>query len=763
MSPESKKFLPHIPVFDPSEGTELFIDFSQEAQRHLISARNSLLVLETIPTDKEALESIFKTFHTIKGLADFLGLQDIHCLTLETEIMLNMVRKNHLSYEEGAAPLTTQAVNSLQKLLELLDEQIANGGTLESSYPNAGKLIMAMRDFASQKPTDEKLKKKTFKPIPMIHFEPDMSSCTQIEEKLKTAKEALTLDKKTLQKLITDFQETGRKLSETQSKLVERQRELIKERELAIKLTQQAQTEAKTKSEYLANMSHEIRTLINAILGFTDLLKDSALSNKQAEHVETIVLSGNMLLRIVNDILDFSKVEAGKLKLEKTGFGLRDAVEEVFRIIRTRLNGKSINLYFDVEDNIQNHLIGDPVRLKQIFINLLDNAIKFTESGEIGLTVKIDPQQKTFPGQCALQFVVADTGIGIPEDRRSLIFESFTQASDSTTRLYGGSGLGLTLCKTFVEKMGGEIRVESESGKGSKFIFTLKLQEQEGELKAQPRVASPLSDFSGMEIMAVDGYESSFRALASLCKENRMKISPNTRGARQALEFLRKREADKECSPAIIFIDVMLPDKEGFMLAYKIRQQERYQDIKLVAVSCDAKVDSTEDFKQAQFDSMLVKPLVKSEVTDMILRLLNDEAAGPRAISQEMIKKISCEGVRILIVEDSLPNQELLKAYFESLECVCDYASNGKEAIAKLKDKSYDICFMDLQMPVMGGLEATKIIRQELKMTLPIVALTAAEVQEDKEKCLNIGMNDYLSKPFGLNELKEKIIRCTKM
>jgi len=756
------KFTPTIPKLNLLEDRDMLTDFSREAQRHLISARNSLLVLETVATDKEALENIFKTFHTIKGLSDFLTLDDIYTLAQESENLMDLLRKDTLHFEGETAHLITKAINTLQRLLELLDEQIENGGELKSKYLDIGKLIESLKKITTRQTEPRAKISKTANSMPTISVTTDMSICVQLQEQMQAdAHDTVTFEKALINKFINDFQETSRELKELQSKLVERQRELIKERELAIKLTQKAQDEARAKSEYLANMSHEIRTLINAILGFTELLKVSDLDRKQKEHVNTIILSGKMLLEIVNHILDFSKVESGKLKLESVDFNLEYIIEEVFKIIRTRLTNKPIRLSFTIKDEVPRNLIGDPTRLKQIFINLLDNAIKFTEKGEIHMDVKLE---KASPGPelpAHLKFSVRDTGIGIPADRHKVIFESFAQAHDSTTRLYGGTGLGLALCKTFVETMGGQIWVESEMGQGSTFVFTVQLQESPIQLKR--REAPDFAEYQGTRVMVVDNYADSAKGLKALCEKLQLKVLPIAKSAKQASEQLLGLEEKDQIMPAIIFIDVTMPDKEGFMLAYKIRQQERYREIKLVAISSDVNIDSSDEYKHAGFNHFLAKPIIKGEVMDAIRRLLGDQLPRGRIISSDTLQKISCEGVRVLVVEDSLPNQELLRVHFESLKCVCDYVINGKEAIEMLKKNKYDICFMDLQMPVMGGLEATKIIRQEMNLDMPIVALTAAEFQEEKDRCYELGMNDYLPKPFGLEQLKEKIITCTKM
>jgi len=760
MAKKKESFISQIPQLNLDESRDLLTDFSREAQRHLISARNSLLVLETVASDKESIENVFKTFHTIKGLADFLNLHDIFCLTTETETMLDMVRKDLLHFEGDVGLLTTKAINNLQSLLELLDNQIEHGGKItKESYLDIGPLINDLKKLTSQKIASQASFTKTPKSKPTIVFKPDMTVCSRIAKSLESPDTMVTIEKDTLAQLINDFEKTGKELKDVQSKLAERQRELIKERELAIKLTQQAQNEARVKSEYLANMSHEIRTLINAILGFTDLLKEGSLNRKQKEHVNTIILSGKMLLEIVNHILDFSKVESGKIKLENVDFNLDYIIEDVFKIIRTRLVKKPINLYFDIKDTVPRNLVGDPTRLKQIFLNLLDNAIKFTEKGEIGLNVHVHKTPKNIDEPHELLFIVKDTGIGIPEDRKNAIFESFTQAQDSTTRLYGGSGLGLALCKTFVETMGGKIWVESSLGKGSKFQFTVKLLEG----SVQPKESSTIEGYQGTHIMIIDDNASSTKPLVELCKKLELNVLPITNNAQKAMDLLIKLEEKNKSLPNIIFIDTSLDNKEGFMLAHKIKRQERYKNIKLVAISTNVEVNATDDFKKAGFHHFLARPIIKGEVMDVINRLLGEKLPKGRILSSDMLHKISCEGIRILVVEDSAPNQELLRVHFESLGCKCDYMQNGQEAIEILKKNEYDICFMDLQMPVMGGLEATKIIRNELKNNIPIVALTAAEFQEEKDRCYEVGMTDYLAKPFGADQLKEKIIRSTKM
>lgn len=758
MIPENKEFIAQIPKLDLSEGTEMLNDFSREAQRHLISARNSLLILETASSDKESIENVFKTFHTIKGLADFLKLHDIYWLTGKVETMIDMIRKDFLPLEAQTIQLINDAMKSLQKLLELLDEQIADDGKLESPYHDVGPLVTAIQTVIDKKASTPMPAKPIPRALKTIVYEPDMLVFQKIEDQIKGSDENVKVDKALLKKLLTDFQEVTRELKDTQGKLHERQRELIKERELAIKLTQQAQSEARTKSEYLANMSHEIRTLINAILGFTAILRESNLTDKQRDHLQTIIVSGKMLLEIVNDILDFSKVEAGKLKLENIDFNLNHITEEVFKILRSRIANKPIHLYFEIADDVPAALKGDPTRVKQVFMNLLDNGIKFTEKGEIGMSVSRNAEETQQDGIVWLKFIVKDSGIGIPANRIPLLFQSFTQANESTTRLYGGTGLGLSLCKTFIEKMGGRIDVRSELGKGTMFIFSIPFEIGK-PIKEDLNETIP----TGLDIMVISSHEKTLQAFSTVAKKQGVASVTSATTAKQATELLLKRESDGQPLPSIMFIDTMLSGKEGFMLAYKIRQQERYHEIHLVAVTSDGRVEITDDFQQAGFQSSMMKPIIRQELAETIARVLSEKPTDHRVISPTVLQKISCAGVRVLVVEDSVPNQELLKIHLESLECVAEYAANGKEAIDLLKKNKYDICLMDLQMPVMGGIEASRIIRFEMKLPIPIIALTAAEIQEEREKCFAAGMNSYLAKPFGLDDLKEVIIKCTKM
>ncbi len=604
-------------------------EFTSEALNHLVSAQNSLLALEMAPNDQEAIDSLFKVFHTIAGLAGFLSLDDIQILSSEVQVLLDMARKGTVPFEGDVAEVVLQAVDGLRQLLILLNEQIDNEGELKSPYLDVGGIIALIRDISENKKITRTVKpKQQFREKLNLVASRLMIRYQQVEEGVRDKSGDVTINADVLRSMIGDMKAAYEELQHMKETLLQRQREIIREREFAMQLNQRAQDTARMKSDFLASMSHEIRTLINTILGFSDLLIKSPLEEKQKEHLKAVVTSGKLLLDVVNNILDFSKIEKGKLTLENIDFRMDVLVQDVFKILGPRSEGKAIKLYFEIEPNVPVNLIGDPTKLKQILINLIDNAIKFTDKGEVALFVKSGELAlgATVTSERTLRFTVKDTGIGIPDNKRDLIFESFTQADNTMARRFGGSGLGLAICKSYVEAMGGKIWVESQMGEGSKFIFTARLKE--GKIKAADTVG-----------------------------------------------------------------------------------------------------DSTESERNIPSDAEL---------------------------------ESSCKGIKVLVVDDSVPNQELVKAYFDFLGCDGDFASNGQEAIEKVRMNQYDVCFMDLQMPFMGGLEATQVIRQNIKKTLPIIALTATTMEEKKGESQKAGITDFLEKPFDIVQLKEKILQYAK-
>lgn len=629
MSIKSQQFKARTPALNLSEDLGILGEFSSEALNHLVSAQNSLLALETVPNNQEEIDNIFKVFHTIAGLAGFLSLDDIQVLSSEIQVLLDMVRKGLLPFEGDVAEAVLQTIDGLRQLLILLNEQIDNDGKLKSPYFDASGVIALIQDIAENKKITQAVKpKQQFREKLNLVAARLMVRYQQVGEGVKDKSGDVTINAEVLRSMIGDMNAAYEELQYMKDTLLQRQREIIREREFALHLSQRAQDTARMKGDFLASMAHEIRTLINTILGFSDLLIKSPLESKQKEHLKAVVTSGKLLLDVVNNILDFSKIEKGKLALENIDFRIDVLVQDVFRILKPRSEAKTVNLCFEMEQDVPLNLIGDPTKLKQILINLIDNAIKFTEKGEVALFIKSGElaPSATATSERTLRFTVKDTGMGIPDNKKDLIFESFTQADNTMARRFGGSGLGLAICKSYVEAMGGKIWVESQVGAGSKFIFTVKLKE--GKIKAT-------------ETMGV----------------------------------------------------------------------------------------AAESAGEPQTDAQL---------------------------------EASCKGIKVLVVDDSVPNQELVKAYFDFLGCDGDFASNGQEAIEKIRTNPYDVCFMDLQMPFMGGLEATQIIRQNIKKTLPVIALTATAMGEKKGESQKAGITDFLEKPFDMVQLKEKILQHAK-
>ncbi|MDD3375094.1 MAG: response regulator [Candidatus Omnitrophica bacterium] len=716
-------FKSEIPNLNLEEQTDMLSEFTAEALNLLMDAKNAVLALEAVPTDSEAIAKGFKVCYSIKGLSGFLNLKDIQYLAARMEEIFDLLRKNLLSFDDEVAEVMLECIDNLRIFLDLLNEQISNQGKLESPYPDISLII---------------------------------SKTSLLKD--RTVSNAIS-------KVITD-KRSGKispislpvsKQGDSRSNILKRQQELIKERELAIKLSQQAQKSAAEKSDMLASMSHEMRTLINAIMGFSDILIKSPLENKQKEFLRSIRSSGELLLEIINNILDLAKVERGKLKLETIPFNLKDLIEDVFQIVRTRLDGKPISLFFDLNPEIPVHLKGDPTRLRQILINLLSNATKFTEKGEVGLIIEFDAEKEIIlePNKnISLRFSAVDTGIGIAASRQKFIFEPFTQGDKTITREYGGTGLGLTISKSYVEVMGGKIWVTSEVNKGSQFIFTMEFPIVD-IAKKKNEINFNLDEILKKNIIVVD--TDPRKTLEKVCAELSLNVECLSGDSKKVLgEILEKAKQGEK--PDLIFIDILTHKEEGYLLASRIKQEESLKSTRLVAVSGNMGfVISSEAYKEC-FDDFLLRPIILKE----LLALLKDtfNVLSPQDIERQSCPHLDgdCNGINVLIVDDSATNIELIKAYFESIGCDGDYALNGQEAIEMVRQKKYDICFMDLQMPVLNGFAAAQIIRQEISHDLPIVALTAADDQEDREKCSEIGFNDFLTKPFNMDDFKDKII-----
>jgi len=531
----------------------------------------------------------------------------------------------------------------------------------------------------------------------------------------------------------------------------------VDERKHAEEAMQKSKEEAeranKAKSDFLANMSHEIRTPLNAILGFSDLLRSTSVDDKQKEYLNTITTSSDILLSIINDILDFSKLEAGKVQLESIDFDLGNLVNDVFNMTQIRFQDQTIESYIDWDVRVPHWVKGDPTRIRQILLNFLNNAAKFTQHGSIGVIIRLEQETPQGP---VVQFCVKDSGIGIPEDKKHFLFESFSQVDSSTTRRYGGTGLGLVICKKLVDAMGGKVWFESQEGQGSQFFFTVPFALGTSMID---QAIDPLSKAQLLDktVLCVDDYKGSLEIVARYCAEMGLKVIK----ASSAEEALQKLNAcTPEGMPDLMLSDVRMPDMDGYIMVEKIRSNPKYEAMKIVATTSDVRIGGAAFAQKKGFNAYLPKPVTRQDLHKVISTVLGDRRSVPASIiTRHMANEVSLKGIRVLVVDDVFSNQQLMKAYLGMFGCISEFADNGQEAIDKIKVGSYHICLMDVQMPVLDGIEATKIIRAGISQGLPIIALTAAVMKEDLTKTQAAGMNDFLTKPLEINKLKSMLLK----
>ncbi len=501
------------------------------------------------------------------------------------------------------------------------------------------------------------------------------------------------------------------------------------------------------KGDFLANMSHEIRTPMNAILGLTRLLQEGPLANEQRELVEIIGASAEGLMAIVNDVLDFSKIQAGKLTVDPIVFNLDDALGDVLKLLAPRAQEKGLEIVCHVDPNIPELLNGDISRLRQIVINLLGNAIKFTERGEVVVTVTALP---TNGKGLELRFAVSDTGIGIAPEKLERIFEPFTQADSSIQRQYGGTGLGLTISARLTELLGGRLWAESQPGNGSTFYFTVNFAAAGSEAGV---IRKPV-ELEGMEVLVADGNAASRRFLRDSLAHWGMGVTlaESYEGALSSIHAAR----DSGTRYSVVILDMHLPGSDGFEGAAKIRGQNGLEQTKIIVLSSAGQRGDAVRCKELGIAGYLTKPLKRSELRECILAVLGTEVpAGtqPQLVTRHSIRELPR---RILLAEDNVVNQRLAVALLKKQGHTVVIANNGREAVEALEREQFDVVLMDVQMPVMDGLEATSEIRQKEgtgHKRARIIAMTAHAMKEDRERCLAAGMDGYISKPISAQQL----------
>jgi signal transduction histidine kinase/DNA-binding response OmpR family regulator len=526
----------------------------------------------------------------------------------------------------------------------------------------------------------------------------------------------------------------------------------IRERDRELKEARDSAEQAsRAKSQFLANMSHEIRTPMNGVLGMTELLLQTPLTEQQTKFCNTVHRSGKALLHVINDILDFSKVEAGKMELEALDFNLREAVEEVMELLAESAHRKGLELLMEIAPDTPLMVCGDPGRLRQILTNLVGNALKFTEHGEVFVRLGVMAQDDH---EVSLQFEVRDTGIGMTDEACTRIFESFTQADGSTTRHYGGTGLGLAISRRLVEMMGGEISVATQVNQGSVFRFHVQLLSREDQVRGR-REHEVLR---GMRVLIVDDNDTNRAILEHQTAAWGLRHA-SASGGKQALAMLRIA-VDRNDPYDLAILDMHMPGMDGITLARAIKADRLVADTPLIMLTS---VGGFGDARRAQISgirSYLHKPVRQSDLYNALLGAvkLPVVVAEPALVEEQHLQ---LGDIRLLVAEDNPVNQEVAISMLEMLGCRCDLATNGVEVLAALEHKDYDVILMDCQMPEMDGFEATAEIRRREQATsgrhVTIIAVTANAMEGDREQCLRAGMDDYLSKPFSRVQLMEML------